>query len=307
MVFSNAKKSYIGGTELMLSNLENKVFPFAPKLEEYSWIICPGEFEIKLENKNIAYIHLSNFEGDFCFVEDPNLLDYIVFVSYYQYQRFFENYRGMDTSKCYVIKNCIDPIEITSKDYSGKIKMIFHSEPYRGLDRLLMALNVLDQYQDIELHVFGDLGVSSAWGIEMGLEKIIRELCAKDSRVILRGRTSNQEVRDFLKEAHIFAYPCTHEEVSCISLIEAMSAGLYCITNSYGALPETGIGLTKIYPFNVNADKEAHLLAKEIKKAIHTLRSGTFDYLTQAAITNKVYSREERLKEWISFSNDINH
>ena len=85
-----------------------------------------------------------------------------------------------------------------------------------------------------------------------------------------------------------------------------MSAGLYCITNSYGALPETGIGLTKIYPFNVNPEKEAQLLAREIEKAIHTLRSGTFDYLTQAAITNKIYSREERLKEWILFSNDIN-
>jgi glycosyltransferase involved in cell wall biosynthesis len=123
----------------------------------------------------------------------------------------------------------------------------------------------------------------------------------------LRGRTSNQEVRDFLKEAHIFAYPSTYEEVSCISLIEAMSAGLYCITNSYGALPETGIGLTKIYPFNVNPEQEAQALAKEIEKAIDTLRSGTFDYLTQAAITNKTYSHEERLKEWISFSNDKKH
>ena len=291
----------------MLLNLQNKVFPFAPKLEDWTWIICPGEFEIKPENKNIAYIHLSNFEGDFCFVEVPDLLDYIVFVSYYQYQRFFENYRSMDTSKCYVIKNCIDPIEITSKDYSGKIKMIFHSETYRGLDRLLMALNVLDQYQDIELHVFGDLGMHSTWGVDIGLENAVRELCAKDSRVVLRGRTSNQEVRDFLKEAHIFAYPSTHEEVSCISLMEAMSAGLYCITNSYGALPETGMGLTKVYPFNVNPEKEAQLLAKEIEKAIHALRSGEFDYLTQAKIANKSFSREERLKEWISFSNDINH
>ena len=307
MIFPSAKESYVGGTELMLLNLQNKVFPFAPELKNWTWIICPGEFEINPENKNIAYIHLSNSQGDFCFVEKPNLLDYIVFVSYYQYQRFFENYRSIDTSKCYVIKNCIDPIEITSKDYSGKIKMVFHSEPYRGLDRLLMALDVLNQYQNIELHVFGDLEMNSAWGVDIGLENLIKELCAKDSRVILRGRTSNQEVRDFLEEAHIFAYPSTHEEVSCISLMEALSAGLYCITNSYGALPETGTGLSKIYPFNVDAKKEAQTLAGEIEKAIHALRSGEFDYLTQAAIANKSFSREERLKEWISFSNDINH
>ena len=307
MAFSNLKNSYVGGTELMLLNLQNKVIPIAPKLKEWQWLISPGYWEASLEDKNIGYIHLNNTQGDFWFLETPDLLDYIVFVSYYQYQRFFESHPKMDTTKCYVIKNSIDPIEITSKDYSNKIKMIFQCEPYRGLDRLVMALNLLKHHQDIELHVFGDLDINKAWGVDLKIENSIKELCSKDSRVILRGRTSNQEVRDFLKEAHIFAYPATFEEVSCISLIEAMSAGLYCITNSYGALPETGIGLTKIYPFIMDADKESQILASEIEKAIDTLRSGTFDYLTQAAITNKTYSHEERLKEWISFSNDINH
>ena len=306
MDFSNTQNSYIGGTELMLMNLQNKVFPTAPKLKDWNWLISPGRWEASIDNKNIAYIHLNNTQGDFWFLETPNLIDYVVFVSYYQYQRFFESHSKMDTSRCYVIKNCIEPIEISSKDYSNKIKMVFQCEPYRGLDRLLMALNVLENYQDIELHVFGNLDINKTWGLDLELENSIKELCSKDSRVVLRGRTSNQEVKDFLKEAHIFAYPATFEEVSCISLMEALSAGLYCITNSYGALPETGIGLTKIYPFNVDAEKEAQLLAKEIEKAINTLRSGTFDYLTQAAVANKAYSHEERLKEWLSFSDEIN-
>jgi glycosyltransferase involved in cell wall biosynthesis len=307
MIFPEIKDSYIGGTELMLLNLKNRVFSQAPELKDWNWLLSPGKWDVDVEDKNISYIHLSTSQGDFYYLETPNLLDYVVFVSYYQYQRFFEIYSKMETSKCYVIKNSIDPVEITSKDYSSKIKMIFQCEPYRGLDRLVMALNLLKHHQDIELHVFGDLDINKAWGVDLKIENSIKELCSKDSRVILRGRTSNQEVRDFLKEAHIFAYPSTFEEVSCISLIEAMSAGLYCITNSYGALPETGIGLTKIYPFNVDPQQEAQALAKEIEKAIDTLRSGTFDYLTQAAITNKTYSHEERLKEWISFSNDINH
>lgn len=306
MIFPEIKDSYIGGTELMLLNLKNKVFPYAPELKSWNWLLSPGRWNADQEDKNIAYIHLSSSQGDFHFLEVPKFLNYIVFVSYYQYQRFFESHPNMDTSICRVIKNCIEPIEISSKDYSNKIKMVFQCEPYRGLDRLLMTLNILNNYQDIELHVFGNLDINKAWGLDLELENSIKELCSKDSRVILRGRTSNQEVREFLKEAHIFAYPSTHEEVSCISLMEALSAGLYCITNSYGALPETGIGLTKIYPFNVDAEKEAQLLAKEIEKAIDTLKSGTFDYLTQAAIANKTYSHEERLKDWLSFSNEIN-
>jgi len=307
MIFPEINNSYIGGTELMLLNLKDRVFPQAPELKNWNWLLSPGKWNVDQKEKNISYIHLSHSQGDFEFLEVPEFINYSIFISYYQYQRFFESHPQMETSSCYVIKNSIEPIEITSKDYSNKIKMVFQCEPYRGLDRLVMALSLLKHHQDIELHVFGNLDINKAWGLDLELENSIKELCSKDSRVVLRGRTSNQEVRDFLKEAHIFAYPSTFEEVSCISLMEAMSAGLYCITNSYGALPETGIGLTKIYPFNVNPEQEAQALAKEIEKAIDTLRSGTFDYLTQAAITNKTYSHEERLKEWISFSNDINH
>ena len=306
MDFSNTKNFYIGGTELMLINLQNKVFPTAPKLKEWNWLISPGRWEAALEDKNIGYIHLNDTQGDFYFLEVSGFLDYVVFVSNYQYQRFIKSHPKMDISKCYVIKNCIEPIEITSKDYSDKIKMVFQCEPYRGLDRLLMALNLLQDHSNIELHVFGNLNLNDTWGLDTELEDFIKRLCDKDSRVVLRGRTLNQEVREFLKEAHIFAYPSTYEEVSCISLMEALSAGLYCITNNYGALPETGIGLTKIYPFNIDADKEAQFLATEIEKAIDTLKSGNFDYLTQAAIANKAYSYEERLKDWLSFSNKIN-
>lgn len=306
MVFPKIKSSYVGGTELMLLNLKNNVFPIAPKLEEWNWLISPGQWKAAQEDKNIGYIHLDATQGNFYFLEVPGFLDYVVFVSNYQYQRFIKSYPKIDTSKCYVIKNCIEPINITSKDYSDKIKIIFQCEPYRGLDRLLMALNLLQHHSDIELHVFGDLNLNASWGLDIKLEIYLKELCNKDSRVILRGRTSNQEVREFLEEAHIFAYPSTYEEVSCISLMEAMSAGLYCITNDYGALPETGARLTKIYQSDPDAKEEAQRLAYEIEKAIHELRSGTFDYITQAAIANKAYSHEERLKDWLSFSNEIN-
>lgn len=290
----------------MLLNLEKNVFPLAPKLKNWNWLISPGRWEAALEDKNIGYIHLNDTQGDFYFLEVSGFLDYVVFVSEYQYKRFTKSYPEMDTSKCYVIKNCIEPIEITSKDYSGKIKMIFQCEPYRGLDRLLMALNLLRHHQELELHVFGNLNLNAVWGLDTELESLLKRLCAEDSRVVLRGRTSNQEVREFLEEAHIFAYPSTYEEVSCISLMEAMSAGLYCITNNYGALPETGAGLTKIYQTDSESGEDAKRLANEIEKAIYELRSGTFDYLTQAATTNKIYSQDERLKEWLSFSNEIN-
>jgi glycosyltransferase involved in cell wall biosynthesis len=300
----NVDQSWIGGTELMLLGLEEKLFPYCPELKEWNWIIAPGEIYLRSDGRNIAYIHLGEFEGDLSWLQNP-LVAHIIFVSYYQYQRFVERYPGIDTSKCYVLKNAIDPIEFEEKDYSSKIKLVFHSEPYRGLDRLLLALSLLKDLTDIELHVFGDLNTTVVdWKIEF--QDKIKEMCKDDSRVILHGRKSNEEVREFLKESHMFAYPCTWRETSCISLIEAMSAGLYCITNSFSVLPETGIGLTKIYPFLLDNDKDAEKLAEEIRSGIELLRSKDFNPNTQISFVNKEYSWDSRIKEWKDFSNTIN-
>jgi glycosyltransferase involved in cell wall biosynthesis len=300
----NVDQSWIGGTELMLLGLEEKLFPYCPELKEWNWIIAPGKIDLREDGKNIAYIHLGEFEGDLSWLQNP-LVAHIIFVSYYQYQRFVERYPGIDTSKCHVLKNAIDPIEFEEKDYSSKIKLVFHSEPYRGLDRLLLALSLLKDLTDIELHVFGDLNTTVVdWKIEF--QDKIKEMCKDDSRVILHGRKSNEEVREFLKEAHMFAYPCTWRETSCISLIEAMSAGLYCITNSFSVLPETGIGLTKIYPFLLDNDKDAEKLAEEIRSGIELLRSKDFNPNTQISFVNKEYSWDSRIKEWKDFSNTIN-
>jgi glycosyltransferase involved in cell wall biosynthesis len=300
----NVDQSWIGGTELMLLGLEEKVFPYCPELKEWNWIIAPGEIYLRSDGRNIAYIHLGEFEGDLSWLQNP-LVAHIIFVSYYQYQRFVERYPGIDTSKCHVLKNAIDPIEFEEKDYSSKIKLVFHSEPYRGLDRLLLALSLLKDLTDIELHVFGDLNTTVVdWKIEF--QDKIKEMCKDDSRVILHGRKSNEEVREFLKEAHMFAYPCTWRETSCISLIEAMSAGLYCITNSFSVLPETGMGLTKIYPFLLDNDKDAEKLAEEIRSGIELLRSKDFNPNTQISFVNKEYSWDSRIKEWKDFSNTIN-
>jgi glycosyltransferase involved in cell wall biosynthesis len=299
----NLDPSWIGGTELMLLGLEEKVFPHVPELKEWNWIIAPGQINLKEDGKNIAYVHLGEFEGDLSWLQSP-LVAHIVFVSYYQYQRFIERYPGINTSKCHVLKNAIDPIMFSNKDYSSKIKLVFHSEPYRGLDRLLLALSLLKDLTDIELHVFGDLNTTVVdWKIEF--QDKIKEMCKDDSRVILHGRKSNEEVREFLKEAHMFAYPCTWRETSCISLIEAMSAGLYCITNSFSVLPETGMGFTKIYPFLEDPKEEAKVLAKEIKTGINLIKSRKFSPNIQTAFVNSEYSWNSRVEDWKNFSHKI--
>ena len=203
MIFMSGQKifnidhSWIGGTELMALNMEKYILPVAPQLAEWNWIIAPGKINLREDGKNIAYVHLGEFEGELSWLQNP-LVAHIIFVSFYQYQRFIEVYPGIDTSKCHVIKNAIDPINFAEKDYSSKIKLVFHSEPYRGLDRLLIALSLLKDLTDIELHVFGDLNTTVVdWKIEF--QEHIKKMCENDDRVILHGRRSNEEVREFLE------------------------------------------------------------------------------------------------------------
>ena len=48
----------------------------------------------------------------------------------------------------------------------------------------------------------------------------------------------------------MYVYPSIFEETFCISLLECMAAGLYCITTNYGALFETGQSFLCMFRMN---------------------------------------------------------
>jgi glycosyltransferase involved in cell wall biosynthesis len=293
--------SWIGGTELMALAMEEKVLPVLPSLLEWNWILAPGKNDLRKDGKNIVWVHLGEFEGDLSWLTDP-LVAHIIFVSYYQYQRFVEAYPGLDQSKCHVIRNAIDPIPFLDPP-KDKIKLVFHSEPYRGLEVLLDAFALIKD-PDVELHVIGDLDTKTVdWKID--IQDRIKESILLDDRIICHGRLSNEETRNKLQQSHIFAYPSTWRETSCIALIEAMSAGLYCITNSFTVLPETGMGLTKIYPFDEDLKKQAKDISIKITKAIQEVRDDLIDAPSQIDRANNCYSWKAVLPEWKDFANRI--
>lgn len=293
----------IGGTEMMANKLIEKVIPSVPDLEKHNWIIAPGSGSFSSKKKNIAWVHIGEYVEDLEWLNSEDL-HHIVFVSNYQYRRFLEFFDGIDDRKCYVVENAIDPLPENKKDYSSTIKLIFHSEPYRGLDVLIGALNLIDSSYDLQLDVFGSLEESDEeWKNE--IHERIKDLAKNNSRVIFNEKSSNEVIREKILESHMFAYPATWKETSCISLIESLSGGLYCITNNSSVLAETSIGYADVYPFKSHPDDEAKILAERIKHGYHMMKSGEFNHLEQVKKINEYYSWDNRINDWKRFSNSI--
>ena len=121
------------------------------------------------------------------------------------------------------------------------------------------------------------------------------------------GFKPNDVVRKALSEAHIFAYPSIWVETSCISAIEAMSAGVQIVCPNLGALPETTGNFATMYNWNENMQFHANVFANFLKGAIDNYKSE--DMLRKLAFAknwaDNFYSWDIRSQEWIGMLNGL--
>jgi UDP-glucose:(glucosyl)LPS alpha-1,2-glucosyltransferase len=117
------------------------------------------------------------------------------------------------------------------------------------------------------------------------------------------GYKPNEFIKDNLKNYHMFAYPNIWEETSCIAAIEAMAAGLYCITTDYGALFETCAEFAVYVPYEKDFVKLATTFASVIDAAADQLHEASVkEHLKfQIDYTNKYYSWDLRAGVWNRF------
>jgi glycosyltransferase involved in cell wall biosynthesis len=210
--------------------------------------------------------------------------------------------------KTHVMRNAhlgVTKKEITKKE---KLKICYTSTPWRGLDVLLLAWEILNP-QDCELHVFSSCKI---YGTDFAKEdtkyEFLYKWCERLPNVVYRGSIPNEELRNELAEFDILAYPSTFEETSCISVIEALSTGLRVVTSSIGALPETTEGWARMYSYNDDREEHGKLFAKILGEEIEKMFSGELvDQLTsQRDIYSKKWSWDERIKDWEYLFNQIN-
>jgi glycosyltransferase involved in cell wall biosynthesis len=104
------------------------------------------------------------------------------------------------------------------------------------------------------------------------------------------GYKPNEYIKENLKDYRMFVYPSIWEETSCISLLESMSAGLYCITTNFGAIYETGAEFPMYVPYSNDY------------KSLARNDSGIQDHLKmQQNYVNRFYDWKVKGQAWTRF------
>lgn len=204
-------------------------------------IICSRVRKIDPNKKTILWLHDH--------VTDPETnhlaneffrkrFDKLVFVSNVQYLTYRYRY-GIDHDERVIIPNMVEPFGAFSKPDISPLRIIYHTTPHRGLALLLPLLRRLDERGiDYVADIFSSFSIYG-WSQRDDHYKDLFERLKNNPRVNYHGARPNSEVREALKQAHIFYYPCVFPETSCIAAIEAQMAGCMVVCPNYEALIES--------------------------------------------------------------------
>lgn len=288
----------LGGTELMYNWLiENLPSDLLSKFQ----IICrPQEFD----DTKIPILWVQDMPADLPFITEEqtrNLFNKIVFVSHWQ-QMVFNLNAGVPIDESVVIKNAIYPIK-PEKIKDGKIRMIYHPTPHRGLEILVDVFEDLcNEFDNLELSVFSNFDLYARPEANQPFEDLY-DRCRNHNKINYYGSKSNEEVRNAVAQADIFAYPSIWRETSCMAAMEAMSAKCVVVAPNYGALSETLANYNITYPWSSDKKEHAKRFKNKMKFAIESVSNNAIDsHLDkQKEYADYFYNKNDRITEWIDF------
>ena len=301
-----------GGTEQMKAGLIDRLSSRSPHLLEEFNIICSRVRELDPDKKNILWLHDLPGDPESNHMKHPPSRERfakLVFVSNWQFAGYNRLY-GVRYNESAVLRNAIVPfrLEDTKKDPSGPIRLIYHTTPHRGLEILVPVFEALyNKFGDgIHLDVFSSFNIYGWPQRDEPYEKLF-ETCRNHPGIEYHGAVDNEIVREYLMKAHIFAYPSIWQETSCMSMVEAMSAGCCVVAPDYAAIPETGGNFPLTYRFDEDINVHANRFAGVLNGAIESCRDDVVARRNefQKVWTDNFYSWDHRIFEWEALLNSL--
>ena len=146
-----------GGTEIQVEYLHKYVSPELLNKAQITTSV-PEKEKIVIDKTNILWVHNS--------YDQPNVMpwfknklnhgkyDWYVFNSHWTYEKY-RYFFSIPTELCLIIKNGFDDDLIIKKDFKikDKVKLVYTSTPWRGLDVLLDAMEQI-KTDKVELDIY---------------------------------------------------------------------------------------------------------------------------------------------------------
>ena len=296
-----------GGTELQFNYLEEYV---DKKLLDQVQITTSVPEKIPLHPNKVNILWQKNS------YDQPNLApwfedksnhhkyDWYVFNSHWTFEKFRMMF-GLPAEKCLVIKNGVDKIQKAKPYKQGDpIRIIHQNTPWRGLSVLLGAMQLVKNPL-ITLDVYSSTEVYGKQFFEKNDHEYteLYEQAKKLSNVNYLGYRPNSYIKDNMHKYNMYAYPSIFEETSCISLLECMAGGLYCVTTNLGALFETGAEFPMYIPFDNDLRRLSMKFASAIEASANILHGETIHkhLETQSDYVNAYYNWNKIGTSWTRF------
>ena len=165
-------------------------------------------------------------------------VDYVVTISPFHTNYHHAHY-GIPLTKMGHIDIGVRAWEYENKDVIKKVanRLIYCSIPDRGLAELLRAWpQIKEKVPDASLVITSDYRL---WGITNANNTKHRLAWMGQKDVSFLGRIPRKELIKHQLQAEILSYPCTYDELFCISAAECQIAGALPITSDRGALTTT--------------------------------------------------------------------
>jgi glycosyltransferase involved in cell wall biosynthesis len=207
--------------------------------------------------------------------------DFIWCLSNWHKEYFCSVYPWLPKEKVEVTRNGIDPARFRGRDVvRHPHRAIYSSSPDRGLQAAVDAWPaVRAQVPDAELHCYygfenwehslAAIGDHPDPHCNRAALNALKVAIVKTPGVVLHGRVNGQQLADAMLSANVWFYPTWFSETSCITAMEAQTAGLVCVAPPIAALRETVRDDNRWWSGN---------LAKDVVEAFDRLRSTPVDF-----------------------------
>lgn len=261
-----------GGTEIQVEYLNKYV---SKKLLDKVQITTsvPEKIPLDISKTNVLWVHNSYDQANlypwFKNKLNHRKYDWYIFNSHWTYEKYRMVF-DIPTDLCLVIKNGFDDDLIVKKEFKpkDKIKLVYTSTPWRGLDVLLDAMQQI-KTDKIELDIYSSTQIYGDQ-FKNTTDKTFIPLYDKAKtikNVNYKGYLHHKELMKILHTYDCYIHPSTFEETFCMAAMEGLAAGLVGVVTDLGALYET----CAEFPIYVPYLKDKKTLSVQFAGAINML------------------------------------